>query len=80
MTQSLLTVLIVALAAVYALWQLLPLPLRQTIAERLRRRSAQQPQSALLPLAARIAAAPTGGCAGCGARAQCPAQRRNAGC
>lgn len=80
MTQTILSGLIVVLAAIYALWQLTPLPLRLKLADRLRRRSRQRPGGRLLPLAVRIAAAPTGTCAGCSARGQCPAQRPNGGC
>lgn len=79
MSQVVLTALIVTLAAVYALWQLAPLPLRLKLADRLRRRSTQRPGGRLLPLAVRIAAAPTGTCAGCSARGQCPAQRKACG-
>lgn len=64
--------LIVGLAVAYGAWQLAPATLRQRGVALIARRCAGTRLARLSPALARAAAKPTGACAGCGARAQCP--------
>jgi hypothetical protein len=76
MIENLLVALIVAGAAVYSLWHLAPASVRQSAVSALARRCSRSRMRALMPGLQRAAAKPTGACAGCGARGQCPVGRK----
>lgn len=69
MIEQLLVALIVAAASIACAWHLAPITLRLQFAGWLRSTSRG---SAVGPALVRAASAPTGNCAGCGARGQCP--------
>ncbi len=75
MLESILVALIVAIAAVYAGWQLTPASLRRRFAEAFARRCGQTRIGALAPVLARAASRPSGACSSCGARGKCPVGR-----
>jgi len=75
MGEQILVLLIVALAAGYSAWQLTPASLRQRGVAAFARRCAGTRWARVAPALARGAAKPTGACAGCGARGQCPVGR-----
>ncbi|MBL8244127.1 MAG: hypothetical protein JNL89_08055 [Rhodanobacteraceae bacterium] len=75
MGEQLLVLLIVGLAAGYSAWHLTPAAWRQQAVAAFARRCAGSRAARLSPALARAAAKPTGACAGCGARGQCPVGR-----
>jgi len=75
MLESILVALIVAIAVVYAGWQLTPATLRLRFAHAFARRCAQKRVGALAPALTRAATRPSGACGSCGARGQCPVGR-----
>jgi hypothetical protein len=75
MLESIVVALIVAVAAVYAGWQLTPATLRLRFAQAFARRCAQTRMGALAPALTRAASRPSGACSGCGARGKCPVGR-----
>lgn len=76
MGEQILVGLIVALAAGYSAWQLTPASLRQRGVAAFARRCAGTRLARVSPAFARAAAKPSGACAGCGARGQCPVGRK----
>lgn len=76
MAEFALVCLIVAAAVVFSAWQLTPASLRQRAAAAFARRCAGSGLARLSPALARAASRPTGACAGCGARTQCPVGRK----
>ena len=75
MFESILVALIVAVAAVYAGWQLTPVSLRRRFAQAFARHCGQTRAGALAPVLTRAANRPSGACSGCGARGKCPVGR-----
>lgn len=75
MVEELLVALIVAVAAGYSVWHLTPATLRQRGVAAFARRCAGTRLARATPALARAAVKPSGACAGCGARAQCPVGR-----
>ena len=76
MIENLLVGLIVTAAAVFSVWHLTPAGLRQSAVAALASRCRRGRMQALMPGLQRAAATPTGACAGCGARGQCPVGRK----
>ena len=76
MIEHLLVGVIVAAAAVYSVWHLTPASLRQNAVAALASRCRRGRMQTLIPGLQRAAATPTGACAGCGARGQCPVGRK----
>ncbi|MCC6593518.1 MAG: hypothetical protein IT479_09600 [Xanthomonadales bacterium] len=76
MAEILLVYAIVAAAIVGSVWQLMPASLRRRGVAAIARRCAGTRLARASPALARAAARPTGACAGCSARAQCPVGRR----
>ena len=75
MFESILVALIVAVAAVYAGWQLTPASVRLRFAQAFAKRCAQTRVGALAPALTRAATRPSGACGSCGARGKCPVGR-----
>lgn len=75
MGEQFLVLLIVAVAAGFSAWHLTPAGLRQRGVAAFARRCAGTRLARVSPSLARAAAKPTGACAGCGARGQCPVGR-----
>jgi hypothetical protein len=75
MLESILVALIVAIAAVYAGWQLTPAALRLRFAQAFAKRCGQTRVGALAPALTRAASRPSGACSDCGARGKCPVGR-----
>ena len=75
MFESILVALIVAVAAVYAGWQLTPASVRLRFAQAFAKRCAQTRVGALAPALTRAANRPSGACGSCGARGKCPVGR-----
>jgi hypothetical protein len=75
MLESIVVALIVAVAAVYAGWQLTPATLRLRFAQAFARHCAQTRVGALAPALTRAATRPSGACGSCGAREKCPVGR-----
>lgn len=76
MFETLLVVLIVAYAAIYSVWNLSPASVRQQAISAFARRCGNDRAQAMVPGLQRAAAKPTGACADCGARSQCPVGRK----
>jgi hypothetical protein len=76
MIENLLVGVIVAVAAAFSAWHLTPASLRQSAVAAFARRCSRGKMRALIPGLQRAAAKPTGACAGCGARGQCPVGRK----
>lgn len=76
MIETVVVGLIVAGAAAFSAWNLSPASLRQSAVAAFARRCSHGQMQALIPGLQRAAAKPTGACAGCGARGQCPVGRK----